>query len=188
MDPEVKIIENFMSLEDCNYYIHTYHNQFERSMMTHQINKEVKHYITEKRTSSTCVIPRTDHMIGRLLSTISDILHLDIRNMERPQLTRYIKGECFKLHHDCIPNESNQREYTVILYLNEVEETDGGKTVFPMCDISITPKMGRLIWFRNCDLDGNRIRRAYHIGGEILTDTVKYILTIFIRQRPIEKK
>ena len=188
MDPEVKIIENFMSQEDCNYFIDIYKDKLKRSTVLSNVNNDLKGFISDVRTSHTYSIPLTDHIIGTIQTKIAELLQIDIRNMEHPQMTRYLKGEFFKQHHDCLPKESNQREYTVIVYLNDLEEQDGGKTEFPMCGISITPKTGRLMWFKNCYPNGHRITRAAHIGGEILTDTVKYIITFWVRQGPIIKK
>jgi len=184
MDPEVKIIENFMSVEDCNNFIDTYKDKLERSTTTKYSNNENKNVINERRTSSTYIIPDTDPLSYYFRSKIADSLQIDIRKMEHAQLTRYVKGEFFKRHYDFLMDGTNQREYSIIIYLNDLEEHDGGKTEFPLCGIAILPKAGRAIYFKNCDSDGNRITKSIHSGGEILTDTVKYVLTIFVRQRP----
>ena len=190
MDPEVKIIENFISVEDCNCFINTYKDRLERSKMLTSIQPPIMitgkrmSDITERRTSTSYNIPRNDPISISLLSKSTDLLKVDINCTNVIQMSRYEKGQYFKTHYDIIPNEPNQREYTVIIYLNDLEDNDGGKTVFPLCNISITPKTGRAIYFKNCDSDGNRITKSIHSGGEILTDTVKYVLTIFVRQRP----
>ena len=183
----MKIIENFISVEDCNCFINTYKDKLERSQMVQYRIDLRRPIITERRTSTSYHIPRNDPMSMALLSKISDFLQVDINNIEPVRFAQYKKGQQLKTHHDYIPNATNQRQYSVIIYLNEVEETDGGKTVFPLCKLAITPKIGRAIWFKNCDPDGNLIMKSIHFGAEILTDTVKYILTIFVRQRPIEK-
>jgi len=185
MDPEVKIIDDFMSTEDCHYYIDTYSDQLERSTMLTYVDNKRTPYITDMRTSTSYYIPRSEPVSSCLRSKIADFLKVDINNTDDVQLTRYEKGQQLKLHYDYIPNAINQREYTVIIYLNDLEENDGGKTVFPLCKMSITPKTGRVLWFKNCYPDGKRISRSIHYGGEIITDTVKYILTVFVRQRPI---
>jgi len=187
MDPEVKIIENFMSEEDCNCFINTYKDKVERSVMFTNVNDQLVPFITDRQTSTNYNIPYNDPMSMSLLSNISDFLQVDINNIEPVRFAQYKKGQQLKTHHDYIPNATNQRQYSVIIYLNEVEETDGGKTVFPLCKLVITPKIGRAIWFKNCDPDGNLIMKSIHFGSEILTDTVKYILTIFVRQRIIQQ-
>jgi len=183
MDPEVKNIENFMSIEDCHYYIDTYMDKLERSMMMSYTNNTLVPFLSDRRTSTSYVIPRKEPHSISLRSKIADLLQVDIENTENVQITRYKKGQQLKLHHDFIVDAPNQRVYSVIIYLNDLQEDDGGKTVFPMCKMSITPKTGHAIWFKNCDPDGKRIMKSIHYGGEVLTDTVKYVLTIFIRQR-----
>jgi prolyl 4-hydroxylase len=187
MDPELKIIENFISEDDCNYYINTYKDNLQRSTMMFYKNNQRTTYINENRTSTSYYIPRNEVVSSSLQSKVADLLQVDINRTDDVQLSRYEKGQQFKPHHDFIANATNQREYTVIIYLNNLNETDGGKTEFPLCNISITPKIGRLIWFKNCYPDGHRMMRSLHAGGEILTDAVKYILTIFVRQRPFER-
>lgn len=41
--------------------------------------------------------------------------------------------------------ETSQRLFTVMFYLNDIEE--GGETVFPMADVSIKPKAGTFVCF-----------------------------------------
>ena len=68
----------------------------------------------------------------------------------------YNKGQYFVPHMDCNHNPSNDREYTYILYLDNTIE--GGETVFTNAGMSVTPKKGRFIVWRNmingtCDPD-----------------------------------
>jgi prolyl 4-hydroxylase len=48
-------------------------------------------------------------------------------------LLRYRPGQQYRLHHDCLPGETNQRASTFIAYLNHAYT--GGATQFPQADI-----------------------------------------------------
>jgi hypothetical protein len=64
--------------------------------------------------------------------------------VEIPQLLQYYKNQGFyKNHMDY--SKSTPRIASAVLYLNDVEE--GGETFFDKFDVSVSPKMGRLILF-----------------------------------------
>jgi prolyl 4-hydroxylase len=76
-------------------------------------------------------------------------LQIPYNNSEYLQLLKYEEGEFYQEHHDYISNEKFRmqgvRILTVFLYLNAVEE--GGGTHFPLLDLTVEPKQGRvLIW------------------------------------------
>jgi prolyl 4-hydroxylase len=183
MDSPVKIIENFLSPEDCKYLIKTYDEKVFRSRVVTNKNDSDTH---SARTSSTFFIPNNDIVITKLREKVADILKVDIRNIEGIQFLRYMKGERYLWHHDFIQVENvNQRTDTFIVYLNDLDEKDGGATGFFHYKMKVSPKEGRAAWFKNCDENGKLINESLHSGEEIFTDVTKYALNIWIRQHPL---
>jgi len=57
-----------------------------------------------------------------------------LERMEEPQIVRYRTGEEFSWHYDEIPSSQlsngGQRQATLLVYLNDLDEDQGGGTVF----------------------------------------------------------
>jgi hypothetical protein len=188
MEPPVKILDNFMSSENCKYLIDTYKDKVFKSRVVINTNDGKSNPDTHNsRTSSTFFIPNTDNVIIELRKKVSEMLDVDSRNIEGIQFLRYMKGERYLWHHDFLKAEniSNQRTDTIIVYLNDLEEKDGGATGFFHYKMKVLPKEGRAAWFKNCDSEGKLIKESLHAGEEILSDITKYALNIWIRQKPL---
>jgi hypothetical protein len=188
MEPPVKIIENFLSSEDCKYLIETYDDKvFKSRVVINTSDGKSAPDTHSSRTSSTFFIPNTDKVIIELRKKVSEMLNVDVRNIEGIQFLRYVKGERYLWHHDFLKadNITNQRADTIIVYLNDLEEKDGGATGFFHYKMKVCPKEGRAAWFKNCDENGQLIKESLHAGEEILTDVTKYALNVWIRQKPL---
>lgn len=92
---------------------------------------------------------------------------------------RYEPGQQYRIHHDCLASESNQRDTTAIIYLNS--DYEGGKTVFPTLDIAIKGGTGDALSFANTLPDGRADARSRH-AGESVTAGSKWICTRWIRR------
>jgi hypothetical protein len=84
-----------------------------------------------------------------------------------PQIQKTTKGGFFKWHHDGYKN----RILTYIIYLNDVNQEDGGSTDF-LLGKSIQPKVGKMVIFP--------ANIAYIHRGNELKNGSKYIMTGFI--------
>lgn len=185
MESPVKILENFLSPENCKYLIDTYDEKVFKSRVVINTHDGKNNADTHSsRTSSTFFIPNSDKVISELRKKVSEMLDVDVKNIEGVQFLRYMKGERYLWHHDFLKggNITNQRTDTIIVYLNDLEETDGGATAFHHYKVKVCPKEGRAVWFKNCDDNGKLINESLHAGEEILTDITKYALNIWIRQ------
>jgi prolyl 4-hydroxylase len=104
------------------------------------------------------------------------------------QLLRYQQGQEYRPHRDYLPPNSitpleaggaGQRDSTVIMYLNDVHR--GGETEFLELNKKITPKMGRVLAFKNLHADGSPDTRTLHAGLPVTHET-KWIATLWIHQ------
>ena len=88
------------------------------------------------------------------------------------QIQKYVPGGYFKWHIDDAPTQKRLIAY--IVYLNTLNEEDGGKTLF-LNGKSITPKAGSILIFPST--------WTYTHSGETLIKGSKYIITGFLNER-----
>lgn len=115
--------------------------------------------------------------INRRIAALSDTA---FEQGEPLQLLRYGIGGEYKPHFDALPDRSNQRILTVIVYLNE--EYEGGETSFPRIGLSIRGRKGDALMFRNCLPNGDADPKTLHAGLPVLKGQ-KRIATRWIRER-----
>jgi prolyl 4-hydroxylase len=176
----VQIIDSFLSQEECQYIIETFKDRLVGSLVLHEGVRLEQH---PSRTSSTYFLPNNDKTVVAVKMRAAEFLKIPTENVETLQLLRYTKGERYLYHHDYLAgNPANQRVHTIIVYLNDLAKEDGGATSFYYYKQSVTPKMGRGVWFRNMDENGRLIYDSMHAGEEIKTDAVKYAINIWTRQ------
>jgi len=94
----------------------------------------------------------------RLSKRIAKLSGIPSKNCERMYLIKYAEGQQFRAHYDLydldptelFPYASNNRAYTVLLYLSDTEE--GGGTIFPVAKppLEVRTKLGNAIMWRNC--------------------------------------
>jgi prolyl 4-hydroxylase len=92
---------------------------------------------------------------------------------------RYRAGQQYRLHHDCLPGELNQRVLTVIAYLNE--NFGEGATRFPHIKLNVRGATGDAIIFHNVQNNGHVDQASQHAGLPI-SHGEKWICTRWIRQ------
>jgi len=68
------------------------------------------------------------------------------------------------------------------MYLNDVQE--GGETIFPKMDLSISPKKGAALYFHYGNQEGQTDRLTLHSSVPVLNGE-KWVATKWIRQGKI---
>jgi prolyl 4-hydroxylase len=95
----------------------------------------------------------------------------------------YQPGQQYRLHHDGLPAEPNQRVWTVIVYLNDGYV--GGATAFPALDVQVQGRAGDALIFANTHTDGRIDERSRHAGLPVARGE-KWICTRWIRARDFD--
>lgn len=149
--------------------------------------------IANFRTSETCDLSSTDPLVCKVRSGLSALLGIPDSHAEPLQGQRYAPGQEFRAHTDTFnPGradfyehcaEAGQRTWTAMVYLNTPE--DGGSTRFKMIGKSIRPETGKLLIWNNLSPDGAPNPATLHQGMKVRKG-VKYILTLWYRERPLE--
>lgn len=178
----VKILEGFLEPSKCQYLIDTYKDHVKRSTVVSP-SGDVE---DSARTSHTFFLPDDDSVIMELREKAARLAGVPADHVEGLQLVRYAKGEQYKFHYDYFDaiNE-NQREHTFLVYLNDLAMEDGGATIFKGYNVKVYPRQGRAIWFRDLTEDGKLNEKSLHAGEEVQTDTIKYAVNIWIRQKKV---
>jgi prolyl 4-hydroxylase len=184
----INIYDNFLSNDECDKLIKMSDGRFtDASIYTNSdsiVNKD-------SRSSTYVGFNKSENsLIKNIEDRVATLLNIDITQIEPLQISRYEKGQQYKQHYDFFDiynNESsNQREYSIIVYLNDLEIKDGGSTFFPIYKLKLYPYKGRAIQWVNTFKNNKENEKSLHCGEPILSNTIKYILTIWTRQRSLK--
>ncbi len=162
-----------------------------KSMVTGQgTEKSVYH---EGRTSSTSYFDESE-TLKIVEKRICQELGASEKNAEPSQGQLYHENEFFEDHTDFFDKDSyineclasGQRTWTVMIYLNDVEE--GGHTEFTQIGKSFKPIKGTAVIWQNSDGTGAEYHATLHSGRPVIKGK-KMIITKWFREneyRPLE--
>jgi prolyl 4-hydroxylase len=146
------------------------------------------HIVSDRRISYTTserwfTVPLRRRMVV-INRRIDALLPGFLKLREEWQATKYAKGGRFNYHQDAGQfgdEPAGERTHTVLLYLDTPAR--GGETHFPLLDIEVEPRCGRLLVWRNLDQEGSADPDMLH-ASRPLAQGVKTIFVTWVRQRP----
>ena len=183
--PKILVADSLLTDEECRFLIYSGARFLQRSMVVNPDTGEALE--AELRTShDTTFVPSSEDLILKVLQQrMAAFAELDLSQCEQLVLLRYGIGDQYRPHRDYfapsatrIETGGGQRQATVCCYLNEV--ADGGGTVFPDVDVSVQPRRGRAVMFRNLHPDGSPDPRSLHAGLPVLAGE-KWLASCWIR-------
>jgi hypothetical protein len=198
VDPMVLQIDDFFTDEECDCYVAMSVSDKKQVLETRSPTVGKDALAKAQRTSTTWY----HHYKGvpELMAKASRLLGLDgIDQWEEPQTVRYRRNEKFTWHLDALgPNESKkdlggQRTATLILYLTDLQENEGGATMFRDLGgssggpLRVQPRKGSAVLFfpaaggiPNAPFD----IRTLHCGEVVAEDSSqdKWISQLWLRQ------
>ena len=181
--PHVVVFEQFLNPAECKHLAVTVQDILEPSQVVEpRTGRLIAHPI---RTSSAALIGPTRESlpIQAILRRIAAATSTAVEQGESLAVLHYAPGQQYREHVDTLPQVTNQRIGTFIIYLNE--GYSGGQTRFPAANLTISARMGDAVYFRNVTPDGQPDLRSRHAGLPV-TAGAKWIATRWIRQRPID--
>ena len=174
-DTPIYIIDDFLTPRECASII--------TSVGVNLVPSPLTHYDPTRpnfRTSRTAYFDNKG-IQGHVNQKILNLMDIDDKYAEIPQLQHYKVGGEFKAHWDWFDPHSDkkfydkgQRTWTVMVYLNDVEE--GGETFFTDLKVGITPRSGSAVIWGNLRSDGEGDKRTMHQGSPVIKGE-KYIIT-----------
>jgi prolyl 4-hydroxylase len=157
LDPLVVTLTNFMSEEDCKEIDDLAKSaDWRRSRVGRGEGR-----VDEVRTSSSTAPPQgiANELASRLIC-LCGMKRISVQC----DMVSYSPGQSFQVHHD-----GENRRYTCVLYLTDAPPpvgenvNDYGATYFPHLKLSIKPKRGSALFFRNTLPNGDGVdQRAEH--------------------------
>lgn len=178
--PLVKLYPGLLAARECAYLTAMAEPHLRPSFVTDpQTGARMPHPI---RTSMGMSFGPTqeDLVIRRINERIAAASGTAVDCGEPLHLLRYTPGQEYKPHTDSMPGEANQREWTVLVYLNESYE--GGATRFPRLDYEVRGAPGDALIFCNVTPDGRPHPASLHAGLPV-TGGAKWLATRWIRTR-----
>lgn len=115
------------------------------------------------------------------------MLGIPLSHFEQMQVAVYEEGQEYQAHYDACKkctaaNKDLARLYTLLIYLSD--DFQGGHTVFPNCDVDVTPKKGMGVLWRNIDEHGHNLESSFHAGKPVVGPGLKWICTLWIHGQP----
>jgi prolyl 4-hydroxylase len=168
LHPQIFLIENFLTDEECDHYIEMTHYQvFEEAKISMQGRQVMSKGVRNNDRLMIFNEDLADNLFQKAVEFLPQAHEsykvLDFNEMFR--IYKYSPGQRFKMHRDgsYIRNENEKSFYTFMMYLND--DFEGGETEFENL-FTVAPKKGSALVF-------------YHPlrhEGKTLINGLKYVL------------
>lgn len=179
-DTGLNVVENFCTADEAQHLINAARTRLRESRITID-NKQV---LDDYRTSKTATVYDPfvqDEVVVPLLYRAGMLLGLPPENVETVYVTRYSEGEYYKAHEDFYSGFDGDRLYTVLIYLNDMEESQGGGTVFEQLNIGVRPRLGRAVIWTNRNPDGSPHPETRHEAMPVTNGGEKWVIQLWFR-------
>jgi hypothetical protein len=179
----IKIIDNLLTETECSELIEiSIKNGLVKATT---LGENIQSY----RTADNTWIWESNELTTKIEKIVEKESGLPIENQEKIHIVKYNIGGEYKPHHDFFHPDtdyykntmgnSGQRVFSFLFYLND--NFTGGETDFPTKKIQITPKLGRLLIWRNLNEDGSLDYESFHAGLPVEMGE-KYIAIVWVRE------
>jgi prolyl 4-hydroxylase len=142
---KLQYFPSFLSAADCESLITMAElGGFGRSTVA---NGDGLGYVSARRTSLSYELT---HCTKEVVEHVRLLVRRLIGSAQRqPEMciVKYQPGQQFKPHCDSALDRSNPRQYTIFIYLNDVE--GGGETHFTRLNLKVKPKQGAALFWEN---------------------------------------
>jgi len=180
-DTGVRIIDGFCSPAEAEALIEIGRDTVRRSTVIGPDGQSIFH---DYRTSSDSLIrlADADPLIVSIAQRAAALLGLPVTHSETFSLTRYGQNEYYKSHLDHDGSIKADRLYTVLLYLNDLADGDGGGTLFHKLNLVTQPVRGRAVIWVNSDTDRKAIPETLHSSLPVVNDNAeKWVAQMWFR-------
>ncbi|MBT8422961.1 MAG: 2OG-Fe(II) oxygenase [Gammaproteobacteria bacterium] len=181
-DTGLRVVDNFVTHEEAQYLINTAREQLSRSTVV----KDGKAIKESGRTSSHSVVFHRNYQDPKVLPIIqrgAALAGVPVENAEQIYVSRYGPGELYHGHYDVAGDFlTSHRLCTMLVYLNDLEEDQGGATYFRDLNVAVKPKAGRAVCWTNTNPDGSMHRETLHAAlPPVGEGTEKWVIQLWFR-------
>jgi prolyl 4-hydroxylase len=186
VEPFICCYYDFLTEAECDHLMKLATPRLEPSKVLEAPKEgaERQEYSRIRTSSGAWLTWQEDDIVSKLEGRIAAITGLPPENGENFHVLHYQHGQEYRPHYDWFLDDQptmkrgGQRAVSVIMYLAEPEE--GGETDFPKLNISIKPKKGMMLLFRNTKPSGERDYDTLHAGVPVKKGE-KWIATKWLR-------
>lgn len=146
------------------------------------VNEGGKTVSSGGRTSATALVfdqGRQDPDLLPVMRRAAMLVGLPYTHAEAVFVTRYSEGEFYKAHVDYGDNFHVDRLYTVLIYLNDLADDQGGGTVFPYLKVGVRPRLGRAVSWTNMNPDGSVHAETAHAAMPVENGGEKWTIQLW---------
>ena len=191
---EPQIMTNILTEQECDFLRNLAQ---EKGLHPSQVSD---YRILQNRSSKTAWIKSSESdFVNRLYEKIEKRTGFPKSSYEDLQVVYYEPQDYFHEHYDqCLGHEDyckkelerfgGPRLCTLLIYLNDPKEYEGGHTLFPKLSQSFKEKKGSAILFYNLNQDETRIHPNSLHRGEKIKSGNKWVANIWIRTSLSKKK
>jgi len=167
----VAVVDGFCTPEEAQAVIDLARSR----LIPSAVQVDGKFVLAEGRQSDTALVfgPKNpDPALLPFACRAAALTGLPYTHLEGVYVTRYGEGGRYNEHVDYGDNFKVDRLYTVLLYLNDMDISQGGATAFPNLNIEVQPRIGRAVSWTNMNPDGSAHFETSHAalpvksGGE----------------------
>lgn len=188
----LKVIDNFCTAEEANYLIETARRELSQS----KIVVDGKVVEDPGRTSTHAVVFHRHYQDPKVLPIIARgamLAGVPLDHAEQIYVSRYGEGQLYHGHYDFAGDFlTSHRLCTMLIYLNTLEDDEGGATYFRDLNVAVKPTRGRAVCWTNMNPDGSPHLETLHAAlppeGE---GTEKWVIQLWFRpyrMNPIRMK
>jgi prolyl 4-hydroxylase len=178
----IRVIDNFCTAEEANYLI----DKARKDLAKSQVIVDGKPVDDPGRTSSHSVVFHRHHQDPTVLPIIARgamLTGVPLDHAEQIYVSRYSEGQLYHGHYDYAGDFlTSHRLCTMLVYLNTLEEHEGGATYFRDLNIAVKPTLGRAVCWTNMNPDGSPHLETLHAAlppeGE---GTEKWVIQLWFR-------
>jgi len=181
-------VDNFCTEEEALYLIDKARGRLQPSTVVNPDTDGLV-YNTHRKSADAGVYDLFDKdpLAYRFVERAAMLLGVPVDHAESFPVTYYDNGDYFKEHMDAFPSFNGDRQYTVLVYLNEVGDDNGGETIFTNLGIVSKPRFCRAIIWRNYLNDGSVNELSKHSAQPLKEGAEKWVVQLGFRRYPMFK-
>jgi hypothetical protein len=185
----VTVVDNFCTAAEAQCFIDKARPRLGRSLILAK-NQPGNTTVSDIRTSSSAAVLSNKDKDRQLIGVIERAAWLTgmrYQNAEPVYVHHYTEGAYYKFHNDFVGERYPiaDRIHSVLVYLNSLDESQGGGTYFEQLNLEVRPKIGRAVFWANTNPDGTynveNIHAALPLKGK---ESEKWVVQIFFRLYP----